>query len=107
MYNGKVKHLKKGDTVVALSGNDKGKSGKVLDVNHRGGVVKVDGLGMVKKHSKPSQTNPKGGIVEMNRWLPSCKLQLSSAAGKPLGRTGWKIDAKGTKTRVSSSSRKK
>lgn len=54
--------IKKGDTVRVIAGVDKGKEGKVLEVKN--GRVKVEGVSKVKKHIKPSQANPKGGIVE-------------------------------------------
>lgn len=84
---GRVKHLKKGDNVVALSGSALGQSGKVLEVSHKLGKIKVDGVGVTKRHSKPSQTNPKGGIIEGLRWWPASKFMVASDAGKALGRT--------------------
>ena len=54
--------IKKGDTVRVIAGEDKGKEGKILEI--KDGRVKVEGLNKVKKHVKPSQSNPKGGIVE-------------------------------------------
>lgn len=99
----KVKHLKKGDLVVALSGAFKGKSGKVLAVSQSSQKVQVDGIGIVKKHTKPSQTNAKGGIVEKNRWIPACKFQVCSDSGKALGRVSFKISKDGKKERVFSS----
>jgi large subunit ribosomal protein L24 len=96
----RVKHLKKGDTVVALSGVSRGKTGKVLEVNQAKGLVKVDGLAVVKRHQKPTQANPKGGIVEKNRWMPASKFMVSSDSGKPKGRVGFEVAKDGTKTRV-------
>ena len=54
--------IKKGDTVKVIAGKDKGKEGKVLTVD--GGKVIVEGVNTVTKHTKASQTNPKGGIVQ-------------------------------------------
>ena len=54
--------IKKGDTVRVIAGVDKGKEGKVLEV--KGKKVKVEGVNKVKKHVKPNQSNPKGGIIE-------------------------------------------
>jgi large subunit ribosomal protein L24 len=56
--------IRKGDTVKVLSGNSKGKEGKVLDVNLTTMRVIVEGVNIVHKHTKPSATNPQGGIVE-------------------------------------------
>lgn len=104
----RVRHLKKGDLVKALSGSFKNESpAKVLDVNHTKGMVKVEGMGVVKRHVRPTQQNPKGGIEEKNRWMPACIFQVCSTAGKPLGRTGFEAGEKGEKKRVYSSSRKK
>jgi large subunit ribosomal protein L24 len=57
-------HVKKGDTVVVLAGNDKGKSGKVVKVFPKLGQVLVDGVGMRKKHAKPRREGQKGQIVD-------------------------------------------
>lgn len=54
--------IKKGDTVRVITGVEKGKEGKVLEVKN--GKVKVEGVNKVKKHMKPSQANAKGGIIE-------------------------------------------
>lgn len=53
--------IKKGDTVVVIAGKDKGKNGKVLSVSN--GKVVVEGVNTVTKHTKPSQSNPKGGMI--------------------------------------------
>ena len=57
-------HVKKGDTVLVLSGADKGKTGRVLRVVPDKDRVVIEGVNMIKKHSRPTQRNPKGGIVE-------------------------------------------
>jgi large subunit ribosomal protein L24 len=56
--------IRKGDTVVVIAGKDKGNRGKVLRVLHKTGRVVVERVAMVKRHTKPSQKNPQGGIVE-------------------------------------------
>jgi large subunit ribosomal protein L24 len=56
--------VRKGDTVVIIAGKEKGKRGKVLRVIHKTGRVVVERVMMVKRHTKPSQANPQGGIVE-------------------------------------------
>jgi large subunit ribosomal protein L24 len=53
--------IKKGDTVKVIAGKDKGKEGKVISV--KDGKILVEGVNTVTKHSKPSQSNPKGGII--------------------------------------------
>ena len=56
--------VRKGDTVVVIAGKEKGKRGKVLRVLHKTNRVVVERVMMVKRHTKPSQQNPQGGIVE-------------------------------------------
>ena len=57
-------HVKRGDTVAVISGEDKGKRGKVLEVLTQQGRVIVDGVNIQKKHTRPTQTNPQGGIID-------------------------------------------
>ena len=57
--------VKKGDTVEIIAGKDKGQQGKIKSVDVKNGKVVVEGLNMVTKHAKPSQSNPNGGISEM------------------------------------------
>ena len=75
-------HVKRGDTVAVLTGDDKGKRGKVLEVFPKTGRVIVDGVNIQKKHTKPTQTNPQGGIIDkpgpinasnVALFCPSCK----------------------------------
>ena len=56
--------VRKGDTVVVIAGKEKGKRGKVLRVDHKKNRVVVERVMMVKRHTKPSQQNPQGGIIE-------------------------------------------
>lgn len=74
-----VRHLKKGDTVKALSGAIKGRTGTVLAVKQSKGLIQVDGLGLVKRHVKPTPQS-KGGIVEQNRWFPACKFAVEGSS---------------------------
>ena len=57
-------HVKKDDTVLILSGDEKGKQGKVLAVSPKEGKVIVEGINMIKKHVKPRQAGEQGGIIE-------------------------------------------
>jgi large subunit ribosomal protein L24 len=99
----RVKHLKKDDLVVVLSGSQKGKTGKVLAVSQSKGLVQVEGIGIVKRHTKPTQANAKGGIVEKNKWMPACKFQVCSESGKGLGRVRFTVAKDGSKERAFSS----
>ena len=61
----KVKlHVKKNDSVVVISGNDKGKAGKVLKVYPQKGRVIIEGVNIRKRHMKPTQSHPQGSIIE-------------------------------------------
>lgn len=57
-------HIKKGDTVVVIAGNDKGKSGKVTQTFPKQNLVVVEGAGMRKKHQKPRREGQKGQIID-------------------------------------------
>lgn len=57
-------HVKKGDDVVVLAGKEKGKSGKIIAVMSKKSRVVVEGLQMIKKHTRKTQQNPNGAIVE-------------------------------------------
>ena len=56
--------VRKGDTVVVIAGKEKGKRGKVLRIAHKTNRVVIERVMMVKRHTKPSQQNPQGGIIE-------------------------------------------
>ncbi len=56
--------IKVGDTVRVMAGKDKGKEGKIKEIDHKNGKVLVEGINMIKRHSKPSAQNQTGGIIE-------------------------------------------
>jgi large subunit ribosomal protein L24 len=68
--------LKKGDMVQIIAGRDKGKSGKLLNVDGKNMRVLVEKLNMVKRHTKPTQQNPQGGIVEKEIPIHFSNVQL-------------------------------
>ena len=77
-------HVKKGDTVVVLSGKDKGKQGKIISAMPKAAKVIVEGINKVKRHSKPSLKVPQGGIISKEMPLYACKVQLiCPACNKP------------------------
>ncbi|HZT34396.1 MAG TPA: 50S ribosomal protein L24 [Nitrososphaera sp.] len=69
-------HVKKGDTVVVLAGNEKGKSGKVLEVFPKLSQVLVDGVGMRKKHQKPRREGQQGQIVDKHFPIHASNVKL-------------------------------
>lgn len=64
MMQVRVSPLKKNDPVIAIAGRDKGKQGKILRILREKSRAYVEKINMIKRHSKPSQKNPQGGIVE-------------------------------------------
>jgi len=74
-------HIKKGDTVKVLSGNAKGKQGKVLMVDRENYRAIVEGLNLVSKHTKPSAKNPQGGIVKQEAPIHISNLMVMDAKG--------------------------
>ena len=77
-------HVKKGDTVIVLSGNEnnKGKQGKVIEALPKKNKVVVEGINLVKRHTKPSQANPQGGIITKEAALNASKVMLVCPACK-------------------------
>lgn len=77
-------NLKKGDTVVVLSGKDKGKQGKIIQAMPKKMQVVVEDVNKVKRHTKPSLKAPQGGIIQKEMPLNVCKVQLiCPACNKP------------------------
>lgn len=97
--NDKV-HVKKGDTVYVLTGKDRGKKGKVLNVLPSKRMVVVEGINMVKKHMKPRNQMQQGGIINQESPIYSDKVMLvCDKCGEPT-KTGKKFLDNGTKARV-------
>lgn len=83
-------HIKKGDTVLVISGDDRGNKGKVLEVSPKEGKVIVEGLNMVKKHVKPRKMGENGGIVEAEGALYASKVQVVCPSCKKATRVAHK-----------------
>jgi large subunit ribosomal protein L24 len=83
-------HIKKGDLVVAISGDDAAgkKTGKVLKVMPEKGRAIVEGLSFVKKHMRKTQDNPEGGIIEKEGSIAISNLRVVEAAKEKPGRKG-------------------
>lgn len=77
-----MNRLIKGDKVRVISGKEKGKDGIILSINTKDQTAIVEGVWIIKKHQKPNQQNQEGGIVEINRPIPLCKLALIDPKGK-------------------------
>ena len=87
-------NIKKGDTVYVNAGNDKGKTGKVLEVLRDKDRVLVEGVNMVSKHTKPNPKNPQGGIVKQEAGIHISNVNLVDNAGKPTRIAHKEVDGK-------------
>lgn len=92
--------LRTGDTVVVRAGKYKGKTGKVTAVHPSLNKVTVEGVNIVKKHVKPNREFPQGTIAEITKPIWVAKVSLIDPTSKKPTRIGYKVDAKGVKTRV-------
>ncbi len=85
-------HVKKGDTVKVISGKDKGKQGVILEAYPKKSRVLVEGVNVVKKHAKPSQDNPQGGILNQEAPIHSSNVMpIDPKSGEPT-RVGYKVE---------------
>lgn len=96
-----MKHVKKGDTVVVITGKDKGKKGKVLQVIPKQDRVIVEGVNMVTKHQKPTPQVQQGGMIHQESAIHiSNVMPFDAKAGKGV-RVGYKTLENGKKVRIS------
>ncbi|WP_027625088.1 50S ribosomal protein L24 [Clostridium lundense] len=93
-------HVRKKDTVMVISGKDKGKIGEVLSVFPKHNKVLVKGVNVVTKHQKPNRENMQGGIVHKEAPIYSSKVMLYCTKCKSVTRISHKILDDGTKVRV-------
>ena len=97
-------HIRKGDTVIVISGDDKGKKGKVLEVDTAKRRAVIEGVNMITKHVKPSAKNPEGGIKKTEAAIQiSNVMVVDPSTGNPT-RIGRKTDANGKLQRYSKKS---
>ena len=92
--------IKKGDTVVVLSGKDKGKKGEVIGVFPKDGKVVVEKINMVSRHTKPRRQGETGGIIQKEAPLYACKVQRVCPKCDQATRPAHKVLADGKKVRV-------
>lgn len=91
--------IKKNDTVVVLSGKDKGKKGKVLSVNPEKRMVIVEGVSVAAKHKKPTRMGETGGIIKQETPIYASKVMNVCAKCNAPSRVGRKILEDGTHVR--------
>jgi len=93
-------HVRKNDTVIVISGKDKGKTGEVLKVSPKAGKVLVQGVNIVKKHQKANRAQMESAIIEKEAAINSSKVILYCTKCKNATRISNKILDDGTKVRV-------
>lgn len=92
-------HVKKGDKVMVISGKDKGKQGVILAAFPKKDRVIVEGVNMVKKHAKPTQANPQGGILNQEAPIHVSNVMPLDPKTGEVTRVGYKVE-NGKKVRV-------
>jgi large subunit ribosomal protein L24 len=97
-------HIKKGDSVVVVTGNSKGQKGKVLEVIRKSERAIVEGVNMMKKHTKPNAANPQGGIIEKEASVHISNLMLADPKTGAPTRVGRRADAEGKLVRYAKKS---
>ncbi len=97
-------HIKKGDTVRVIAGNDKGQTGKVLSVNVEDNRAVVEGVNLVSKATKPNAKNTQGGIVKQEAAVHVSNLQLIDPKSGTPTRVGRKVGADGKLVRYAKKS---
>ncbi len=102
-HKGKI-HIRKGDTVKVIAGNDKGKTGKVLEVIPEKYRAYVEGVRMITKHMKPSAENPEGGIQNTEAAIHISNLMIVDPSSGDPTRVGRKPNSEGKLQRYSKKS---
>src|SRR5438270_6041316 len=98
--------LKRNDQVKVIAGKDRGKTGRVLDINEDKGRVLVEHVGMIKRHTRPNpQKQIKGGIAEKESLISASNVMVLTSGGVAT-RVGYKVDTIGGKTRRTRIARK-
>jgi len=91
--------IRREDTVKVIAGKDKGKTGRVLQVDRERGKVLVEGVGMVKRHTRPNpQRQVKGGIAERESPIAISNVMLLTSGGVPT-RVGFRVEGAGASSR--------
>lgn len=97
-------HVKTGDTVKVIAGDEKGKTGKVASVDTKSSRVIVEGLNLITKHNKPSAKNPQGGIDKKEAGIHASNVMLIEGKSGNTTRTGKRINKNGKLERYSKKS---
>jgi len=91
--------LKKDDQVKVIAGRDKGKTGRVISIDRKHGTILIEGVSMVKRHTRPNpQRQIKGGIAERESSIALSNVMILTSGGVP-SRIGYKIEGEGASAR--------
>jgi large subunit ribosomal protein L24 len=96
-------HIKKGDMVLVITGDDKGKKGRVIEVFNTEKRALVEGINIVSRHTKPNAQNQQGGIIKKEAPINISNLKVLDKSGNPT-RVGRKVTPEGKIVRVSKKS---
>ena len=97
-------HVKKGDTVIVITGDNLGSKGRILEIDRKTEKAIVEGVNMIRKHTKPNSKHPQGGIIEKEAPVHISNLMLvDPKTGKPT-RIGRRLNAEGKLVRYSKKS---
>ncbi|KPJ73354.1 50S ribosomal protein L24 [Parcubacteria bacterium DG_74_1] len=83
--------IKKGDTVLIISGKDRGKKGKVLEALSKEGKISIEGINLMKKHQKPKKSGEKGQIVQLPKPIDISNVKLICPKCGKATRIGYKL----------------
>jgi large subunit ribosomal protein L24 len=95
-------HVKKGDTVEVIAGDDKGTRGRVLNVDPRKGKVTVEGVNRVYKHVRPSRKNPQGGRIQIEKPVNISNVLPVNPKSNQATRVHFRMDVEGKKVKLAS-----
>ncbi|WP_434414784.1 50S ribosomal protein L24 [symbiont of Argiope bruennichi] len=101
-----MQKLRKGDTVKVITGKCKGEEGIIKKISYKDGYVVVEKVNMIKKHKKPTNDNPEGGIVELEGKIHLSNVMIIDKKAKKPSRVGIIFDEKGKKKRIFKKSKK-
>ncbi|OQX91589.1 MAG: 50S ribosomal protein L24 [candidate division Zixibacteria bacterium 4484_95] len=96
--------VRKGDTVRVISGNDKGQVGKVLKTFPKSNRIIVEGVHLIKRHTRPTQKNRKGGIIEKEGEISASNVMFFDLRTNAPARIGYRKLTDGTKVRINKKS---
>lgn len=97
-------HIKKGDSVIVIAGDYLGTKGRILDVDRKSEKAIVEGVNMIKKHTKPNAKHPQGGIIEKEAPVHISNLKLMDPKTGKATRIGRRLNEKGKLVRYSKKS---